>query len=68
MGGDDHLLDLVDALVDGGDLGVPAGPLRLYALHEAGTAVPLGGREYPWGTAYPAFGWPHREIHSADPA
>ena len=32
MRGDDHPLDLVSALVDGGDLGVAVGPFHLHAL------------------------------------
>ena len=43
MRGDDHPLDLVGALVDGGDLGVAVGPLHLHALEEAAAAVDLQG-------------------------
>ena len=43
MGGDDHPLDLVGTLIDGGDLGVAVGPLHLHALEEAGAAVDLHG-------------------------
>ena len=43
MRGDDHPLDLVGALVDGGDLGVPVGPLHLHTFHEPGAAVNLQG-------------------------
>ena len=43
MGGDDHPLDLVGALIDGGDLGVAVGALHLHALEEAGAAVDLHG-------------------------
>ena len=41
MRGDDHPLDLVSALVDGGDLGVAVGPFHLHALEEAAAAVDL---------------------------
>ena len=40
-GGDDHPLDLVGALVNGGNLGVPVHPLHVHALEEAGTAEDL---------------------------
>ena len=43
MRGDDHPLDLVSALVDGGDLGVAVGPFHLHALEEAAAAVDLQG-------------------------
>ena len=43
MRGDDHPLDLVGALVDGGDLGVAVGPFHLHALEEAAAAVDLQG-------------------------
>ena len=43
MRGDDHPLDLVSALVDGGDLGVAVGALHLHTLEEAGAAVDLHG-------------------------
>ena len=43
MRGDDHPLDLVGTLVDGGDLGVTVGPLHLHALKEAAAAVDLQG-------------------------
>ena len=43
MGGDDHPLNLVGALVDGGDLGVAVGPFHLHALEEAAAAVDLQG-------------------------
>ena len=43
MGGDDHPLDLVGPLVDGGDLGVAVSALHLHALEETGAAVDLHG-------------------------
>jgi hypothetical protein len=43
VGGDDHPLDLVGALVDGGDLGVAVHPLHLHALEVAGAAEDLQG-------------------------
>ena len=43
MRSDDHPLDLVGALVDGGDLGVAVGPLHLHALEETAAAVDLQG-------------------------
>ena len=43
MGGDDHPLDLIGPLVDGGNLGVAVGALHLHALEETGAAVDLQG-------------------------
>ena len=43
MRGDDHPLDLVSALVEGGDLGVAVGPFHLHALEVAAAAVDLQG-------------------------
>ena len=43
MGGDDHPLDLVGTLVDGGDLGIAVEPLHLHALQIAVAAEDLQG-------------------------
>ena len=43
MGGDDHPLNLIGPLVDGGNLGVAVGALHLHALEETGAAVDLQG-------------------------